>query len=174
MQNHKRNVGFTLIELVTVTAVVIILIAAAAPSFASLIEKEKLKRLAVEIEWLLVLSKSESVMRGNDVIVNIESVPSSLGNNKTWSITAKDKVTNHIVAEVNGQDFSGVNVSQTFTKTKIDFDSLTGRPNINGSFVFNSKSNKNNIKVTISNMTGRIYTCSELGDYGYGKCPNKA
>lgn len=171
MHKHKRVIGFSLIELLITISVVIIFMSSAAPAFSNLIEKEKLKRLATEIEWLFVLSKSESVMRSNDVIVVFSNIPKKASDSTSkWSITAMDKTTNDIIANINGTDFNGVVVSRSFQKTNVDFSSLTGRPRQNGSLIFNTKNNAENIKVKVSNITGRIYTCSELGGYNYGIC----
>ncbi len=171
MHKHKRVIGFSLIELLVTISVVVIFMSSAAPAFSSLIEKEKLKRLATEIEWLFVLSKSESVMRSNDVLVTFSGIEKIANNSSdNWSITAMDKITNDVIASIKGADFKGVVLSRSFQKESVDFNSLTGRPRQNGSLIFNTDNNAENIKVKVSNMTGRIYTCSELGGYNYGTC----
>lgn len=171
---HKVRLakGFSLLELLITLAVIVVLICAAAPSFESKIENNKVKRLATEIELLMVQAKSEAVMRGENITVDIKgiSIDSATGTEPNWRIQAKTSIGNEVIAGVDGEQFANVSLYTTFTANNVLFDSMTGRPNRNGSFVF-SAGDRDSVKVKASNMTGRLYVCSESGGYGYGICP---
>ncbi len=54
MQNRTREIGFTLLELMIIVAILGILTALAAPSFTSLLERRKIIAAAEAIPALLV------------------------------------------------------------------------------------------------------------------------
>ncbi|MGF1681024.1 pilus assembly FimT family protein [Photobacterium minamisatsumaniensis] len=167
---YRDSYGFTLLELLIVVSVVMVLIGAAAPSFSSLIESEKVRRLATELEWLMVQAKSEAVMRGSSVVMSSNSVP-EIGSTSTltWTITATDTVTNTILSQISGEPYRGVDIYRTFNSENIFFDPLTGRPNKDGSYAF-SIDGQQEVKVSIRLMTGRVFICGESGAYGYAAC----
>lgn len=63
--------GFTLIETLVVIAVVGILIALAAPSFQSVIMKNKVQAAASEFQSAMALARSEAVKRGGDARITV-------------------------------------------------------------------------------------------------------
>ncbi|PSW18895.1 prepilin-type cleavage/methylation domain-containing protein [Photobacterium sanctipauli] len=167
--NYMTLRGFTLLELLIAVAVAVVLVGAAAPSFSSIIEAGKLKRLATEIEWLMVQAKSEAVMRGATVTLTSNNIPPSGGTpSQTWSIKAL-AADNTLLAQVSADAFNQVDIFRTFTSETVDFDPLTGRPNANGSYEF-LVDGRDTVKVTTNIMTGRVYICSEGGAYGYASC----
>ncbi|WP_318461903.1 prepilin-type N-terminal cleavage/methylation domain-containing protein [Photobacterium leiognathi] len=167
----KRQRGFTLLELVIAVSVMSILIAMAAPSFSNLIASQKIKRLATELEWIMVQAKSEAVMRGANTklhYISVNTTPSSINN---WSIVLKDN-TGDQLSSISSESFSNVNICRTFTSENTEFKSRDGRPKSSGGIVFYIDLAKQ-IKVLTSNLTGRIYTCSIGADnYGFKACPN--
>ena len=171
-QISRRNGGFTLLELLIAVVVLAVLIGSAAPSFEHMVKSSQLKRLATEIEWLMAQAKSEAVMRSELITVDIQEVAinSAIDTKPNWRIQAKTSMSDEVIAEVKGDQFTKVAVYKTFPVTNILFDSMTGRPNHNGSFVL-SAGEKDRVRVKASNMTGRLYVCSESGGYGYGTCP---
>ena len=157
--------GFTLLELVFTVVIMGIVIAMAAPSFNGLIESNKIKRLATEIEWLLVQAKSEAVMRGDNIQVVIDDAGTP-----TWSIISRTTSGAATLAEVSSDNFSNIELETTFRTSMVTFNKLNGKPNLAGGYQFNIPT-KDKVKVTVNTMTGRIYSCGVDGAvYGYKKC----
>ncbi|NVH51007.1 GspH/FimT family pseudopilin [Photobacterium damselae subsp. damselae] len=164
-QNSLKCRGFTLLELIIAMSVMVVLLGAAAPSFSDLIERNKIKRLATEIEWLLVHAKSEAVMRGDNVQVAINDAGTP-----TWSIISKTTSGAVTLAEISSENFSNIELNTTFRTGVVTFNKLNGKPNFSGGYQFNIPT-KDKVKVAVNTMTGRIYSCGVDGAiYGYKEC----
>ncbi|PSW61390.1 type IV pilin [Photobacterium kishitanii] len=164
--------GFTLLELVFTVVIMGIVITMAAPRFNGLIESNKAKRLATEIEWLLVQAKSEAVMRGVKVYVE-SSAPTSLLTRSIapWTISAKLESEPTVLSSIESSSFSGVVITNTSNLNRFYFDPIYGRPSANGSYSYSSGDHK--LKTTLYTITGRIYTCLESDSEklsSYEKC----
>ncbi|ENO8810569.1 prepilin-type N-terminal cleavage/methylation domain-containing protein [Photobacterium damselae subsp. damselae] len=164
-QNSLKCRGFTLLELIIAMSVMVVLLGAAVPSFSDLIERNKIKRLATEIEWLLVHAKSEAVMRGDNVQVAINDAGTP-----TWSIISKTTSGAVTLAEISSENFSNIELNTTFRTGVVTFNKLNGKPNFSGGYQFNIPT-KDKVKVAVNTMTGRIYSCGVDGAiYGYKEC----
>ncbi|WP_318472775.1 GspH/FimT family pseudopilin [Photobacterium leiognathi] len=161
----KRQRGFTLLELVIAVSVMSILIAMAAPSFSQLIETNKIKRLATEIEWLLVQAKSEAVMRGENVEVTISGASTT-----NWVLISKTASSAKVLGEVRSDNFSNTELQISFSAETLVFNKRNGKTNILGSYYFTNLAG-DKISIFPNRMTGRIYTCSvSKAIYTYAKC----
>ncbi len=163
-QNSLKCRGFTLLELIIAMSVMVVLLGAAAPSFSDLIERNKIKRLATEIEWLLVHAKSEAVMRGENVTVSISGASTLI-----WSINATTS-SGIKLSEIDSTNFKNIELNTTFRTGVVTFNKLNGKPNFSGGYQFNIPT-KDKVKVAVNTMTGRIYSCGVDGAiYGYKEC----
>lgn len=66
---RRRSTGFTLVELITVLAIMGILAALAAPSFSEMIARQRLRAGAFDLVADLMLARSEAIKRGESVSV---------------------------------------------------------------------------------------------------------
>ena len=66
---RSRNAGFTLVELITVVAIVGVLAALAGPSFTEMIARQRLRTGAFDLVGDLMLARSEAIKRGVNVTV---------------------------------------------------------------------------------------------------------
>ncbi|HIF9173486.1 TPA: pilus assembly FimT family protein [Photobacterium damselae] len=170
-QNSLKCRGFTLLELIIAMSVMSIILAMTAPNFSNLIASQKIKRLATELEWIMVQAKSEAVMRGANTklhYISVNTTPSSINN---WSIVLRDNAGDQL-SSISSESFSNIKICRTFTSANTEFKSRDGRPKDSGGIVFYIDSAKQ-IKVLTNNLTGRIYTCSIGADnYGFKACPS--
>jgi len=85
---RQANLGFTMIELMTVVAIMAILLALAGPSFTPLIERWRVRDSAETLTSTLYYARSEAIKRGGNVIVtkNADTTACTTSGVKTkWS-----------------------------------------------------------------------------------------
>lgn len=79
----QRSRGFTLIELMVVIAVLAIMLALAAPSFADFFQRYRLRGAADKVATLLASARAEAVMRNRNVSIDFK------GAGTAWCVGAK-------------------------------------------------------------------------------------
>lgn len=163
----------TLIEAIVVLSVIMLIATAATPSFSGVFATQRLHRLVSELEWLLVLAKSEAVMRGEDVSIGLEAIPHHAEVQppvtNDWTLVARLANGETVLKPLSGADFPSLTLSRSFASDVLTVDSLTGRPHAAGSF-FVGRDGLSQVRITFSNVTGRIYVCSLNGESGYALC----
>ncbi|NAX47763.1 hypothetical protein CAG70_12265 [Photobacterium halotolerans] len=165
--------GMTLIEAIVVLSVIMLIATVAAPSFSEVFATQRLHRLVSELEWLLVQAKSEAVMRGEEVSMGLETVPhhtvTSQPVTDDWTILARLADGEPVLKPLSAADFPHLTLSRSFASDVLTVDSLTGRPHAAGSF-FVGRDDKPQVRITFSNVTGRVYVCTLSGEAGYARC----
>jgi type IV fimbrial biogenesis protein FimT len=183
MNNNRKHHGFTLIEVMTTLAVASILISLAIPSFAKMIERNRISTATNEFMAALMLTRSEAVTR--TIPISICASDTGTSCNNTLNDYAKGWV---IFSDCNGDglfdastscDFDGdgtndkdtvINVHHGFDKLLIEgsgvvIDKFTygisGRPAAvpSPSFKIGPDSTSIKKKITIA-LTGRVKICS--------------
>ncbi|MGL4828504.1 MAG: GspH/FimT family pseudopilin [Vibrio sp.] len=167
--------GFTLLELLITIAVLTTMLLFAAPNFFKVSQQTKQVSLANELQGFLIQAKSESVLRNQDLWIHIQGFPSSTGNWKLILTTVSDVggITDaNTVAELQGDRYRNIWVSNTKTLDTVKFDHLMGNPQEAGSITIQqSAMDANPIKIMVHNRAGRIKICTENeAKYGFEKC----
>jgi prepilin-type N-terminal cleavage/methylation domain-containing protein len=84
----KRAHGFTLVEAITVLAVIAILTSLAAPSFRSTIERTKVRKMSDLIAQLVSFARNEALDKNLDAYLSIEGGASPAFCLSTTTVTA--------------------------------------------------------------------------------------
>ncbi|OIQ26040.1 Tfp pilus assembly protein FimT/FimU [uncultured Vibrio sp.] len=166
--------GFTLLELVITISVCGIVLAFSAPSFNTMMEGNKMQRLATEFNGFLIQGKSEAVMRNTKLYAHFSFAEGTIYTQGDWSVTLADSDdlnTANKIAFFDGTAYQGISLLHTYSSQQISFDEVRGRPK-SGSLSFHPISD-NTIQLAIktSNPPGRIRVCAVNGGlYGYKTC----
>jgi len=113
MVPSTRKSGFSLIELVTVVAVVGILAAVAIPSFRDIVNNQRIKNASFELFSSLMMARSEAVKRNSNVTITAATG----GWEEGWQITAADNTVLKTHSELNNIIVSGAPTSLIFRRT---------------------------------------------------------
>jgi prepilin-type N-terminal cleavage/methylation domain-containing protein len=191
---NRSSLGFTLIELMTVVAVLAIFIALAVPSFTDFFARARLRAASDAIVAMLANARVEAVKMDRDVIVSIG------GTTAAWCVGANMAVTpaagtripdaaacdctaanvcllGDATAVLNGGDFRGVTLGSV--GTSIGFDSKLGGLNLSATSGFtepsvtvNSSDTRYALLVSVSAL-GHARACVPSGHLpisGYSEC----
>jgi prepilin-type N-terminal cleavage/methylation domain-containing protein len=172
----RSGKGFTLIEMLTVIAILGILLAIAAPSFTVYFEKYRAKRAAETINAFFVNAKSEAIKRNTAV----RAVFTVSGGGATWcaGLTTGTTCTCTTTAScqldsvdrvISSADFTGVLLTNPATGAAFTFNSRRGTTTSGNAEVTSAGGQK--IQVKLSGR-GRIKLCSPSvnGMGGYSPC----
>ncbi|MDP2099502.1 MAG: GspH/FimT family pseudopilin [Methylobacter sp.] len=161
--NSIKNTGFTLIETMIVVAIIAILAAMAAPSFNSMLEKQRIVGVAETVLADLRWARAESIKRNRPVRVTFTT-----GSNWNYTIdtnpalAASDGV---LPKTVNGSDFASTSLTTDFTGGMTTFEAVRGTANKGIATITTTNFNAG---VEVSTL-GRVRICGSMG--GYEACP---
>ena len=158
MQPMKKQTGFTLIELMVATIILVILVSTAGPSLKSTLDRGNFKSIGPFFEKSLKYARSEAIQRGQTVqvrpIINADSV-----NSFDWSggwrievIVQSDPLTLEVIRTFDSIPGETEFTSDTFNDITPLEISPSGQATLVGSFNLNQAGCK----------VGKIYTYSVL------------
>ncbi|MBQ0721330.1 MAG: prepilin-type N-terminal cleavage/methylation domain-containing protein [Gammaproteobacteria bacterium] len=183
MQNKQtlNQQGFTLIEAMIVVAIIAIVLSLAAPSFNDFFEKNRLKRAAEEVYGLVTKARAEGVIRDADMSIAVDTgewcvgyaatagCDCTVGKDAAGACSVPVAGTN-VLQVVNGANFSGVTIAETFAGIGASFDNVKGTA---GTGRVSLSAGDWDLDVVVSGM-GRVMICSPAGStttMGYIACP---
>lgn len=181
--NQAGTGGFTVLELLTVVAIMAILAVVGFPSFQGMIERKRLEGAAESAAEFLRYARSESLRRNLDLVVT--------GDSSQWCIgidTAQDcdcTITNPgtsgacalpvreggadvpVLQVLDGREFTDISVSSMFAGDSIEFKATRGTAENDGMTL---ASPNYSLRVIIS-LLGRVRICAPNDDMpGYPLC----
>ena len=166
--------GFTLLELLITMSVCAVVLTFAAPSFSTLVESSKMKRLAIELNGFMMQARSEAVMRNQTLFAHFSFAPNTTMTSNEWFIilTESEEIdSGEKIAYFNGRPFSSVSVRHTYTAQRVKFDGIRGRAKSGSIFFHPSTNSALQLAIKTSNPPGRVKVCAVQGDrFGYRTC----
>lgn len=163
--------GFTLIELMMIVLISSLMMVGLRVSFEPLLEQLRMRRAASEISSFFFKARSESMLRGAGLYIQISRLSAS---DRSWSMALRSEEQEQAIIVVEGSDtlirFSGRHKeNQTM---RIYLDDISGKVIGNGHIRINYKYNeKKRLRLVYYSITGRTKICGDGGDYyGFPKC----
>lgn len=162
--------GFTLLELLITVSVLSILLTIAAPNFKQVSDTQKMRRLAGEINGLMMSARSEAVMRKQPLWVHIV-MSGSVNSQGEWQIVLTNSGTypgGQVISSLSGQPYRNIELGVNYPSNQIHFEAINGRA-VNGSLDFST--HQGALKFTTYRPSGRMRLCGNGGDYfGFKQC----
>ena len=167
--------GMTLVELLVVMTISAVLLAAAIPSFISLVNAGRLRGVADNLSADLRVIMSEATKRGEDALISFQH--DADGSNWCYGLSvsiacncreANSCLISGVERITRGTDYSGVQVTPTHSSYRFK----TKRATVTAGNVLFTAQTGSQLKVIISGY-GRIKPCSPAGSNlsGYPVCP---
>jgi type IV fimbrial biogenesis protein FimT len=178
----KRAIrGFTLIELMVVVAITAILLAAAAPSFTSFFDKQRVKNAASQLYGDLQFARSEAVQRNRKVkitfastttawcyIIHTEDDTCTCSNSNSAGGSCTTSANNNL-KHVAGSDFKSISLTLPSGVSSFTFEPQRGGlDGVTGSSVITFTGTGSASVATGLNPLGRVRVCAPAGSYIWG------
>ncbi|MDK9759633.1 GspH/FimT family pseudopilin [Vibrio sp. D173a] len=178
--------GFTLLELLITVVVLSVLLAAAAPSFSSLLASSKLQRLAPEVHGFFITARSEAVTRNKELYIlflvsgGLGTTESSDGNWDLVLSSTASYVPSNVLMKLDGSTYRDIKADFNFSNsTSVAIDNMRGRFRDGNVSLASTNAPTDVLSIIVSKTTGRIRICSSdpnsegrnsIGHYGYEIC----
>jgi type IV fimbrial biogenesis protein FimT len=164
--NRQINTGMTLIEVMVVVAIIGIIVAIAAPSFSTMLEKQRIKGATEAVLADLRWARAESIKRNVRVRVTFAT-----GSNWSYTINTFPALTTSdgvLPKTVNGSDFPSTTLETASFAGRVaftTFDPVRGTNLNNGTVTISSNNFSAGVKIS---TLGRVRICGSMG--GYDAC----
>lgn len=160
MTPHRRRAGLTLIELMIGLAITAVLMSLAVPSFASYLQRQRLKAVAAGLETDLREARYESARRGAPLALVFAAGP-----DWCYAIATRPDCDCRVQQDcrlkaVRGSDQRGVQLAE-FRATR--FDPATGNAESPGTTAVWQATGSERVKVSVSAL-GRPFVCMLEGN----------
>jgi len=177
MQRRHHCRGFTLIELMVTVAIVVVLIALAAPSLRSYTAKKKVEGAAAELASDIQFARSEAVSRNKNVRITFGSNCYVI-HEFDAAATCTSAPSSTVLRTVEIADATSVVLSPLNSLTYIEFDSVRGLATFNSTvttLASISVQTGPSVSATVqlrATMTpfGRVQVCTTNNMAGYSSC----
>lgn len=151
----RKNLGVTLIELLTVVAIVAVLMLVAIPSFNDSIARRRLEGIANELNADLQYARTQAISNNASVSLVATSTGYVIGTYKTITL-----ISNCTLAAV----------SPSTLPLTITFEANRGTANADSSLLLSCSQTTATLQVVTSSL-GRVQLCSPSGSFGgYTTC----
>lgn len=183
---RELHVGFTLIEMMIVVAIIGVIAALAGPSFSDFLDKNRVKRAVIEVQGLIAKARAETTIRDTNL-----SVAATAGAAGAWcvgySATAgcDCTLTNpgsagacavpvagvNVLQTVTAAEFPGVALAENFTGVGPTYDAVRGTASPWGTITLSSGSWSLGITVSLAGLARLCAPASATWSQGYPACP---
>ena len=183
----NRDIGFSMLELMTVLAIAAIVVALAVPSFNEYFEKSRLRGAVDSVSGLIAAARAEAVRQDRQVIVafggtasawcvgaNVAQAPANAGDPIPAAVACDcNSPATCSVGAVSGTSYRGVSVTSVAPTVTFNpkLGTTVGLSNQDVGFVSSSNRFQLNARIT---PLGHVRTCLPSSSgviVGFGACP---
>ncbi|MDW6003328.1 GspH/FimT family pseudopilin [Vibrio mangrovi] len=169
--------GFSLLELVTVIALLSLSLLMVAPQFSRQMEKEQLKTAVSEVQELIIQARALAITHHQQLWLHLVSQTSFLSddpNDSQWQLrvsTDEESQKGQRLLVLSGAQYPKIALQSGLTQDRLFIDGHSGKLG-NGSITLLARNTPDRrIKVITSYGAGRIRSCSSgMAIYGYPAC----
>ncbi len=162
-----------MIEFGILLAVVALLMSTFVPSYSTMSNKLLVKRTSEQVFNLMMQTKSEAVLRGQDLWLHIDNLPEE-GGQSHWRALVSTSESNFSdpLFELTDESFADLYVDMNHNSMQVKFDRLTGAALSAGTMTFKPSASKNQgVSIKTSTGSGRVVMCQIGGfDSLLGEC----
>jgi type IV fimbrial biogenesis protein FimT len=162
-----------MIEFGILLAVVTLLMSIFVPSYWTMSNKFLVKRTSEQVFNLMIQTKSEAVLRGQDLWFHIDNLPNGGGQSRWRALVSTSKSDfSDPLFELADPSFVDLYVDMNHSSMQIKFDRLTGAALSAGTMTFKqSAQNSQGVGIKTSTGSGRVVLC-QFGDFDplLGEC----